>query len=99
MTDNQHDIIQQLHSHCADYTLKAEKGRNIVHLAAMHGDKMAMDTLSQARPIGVDAESKDSRGKTTRECFQQRCEESAPDGVKGAFITLHNTLLANEGSH
>ena len=98
MTDNQHDIIQQLLSHDADNTLKAEKKRNILHLAAIHGDSMTMIILSQARLMRVDPEAKDSLDKTAREYFEERFEQSAPDPVKDAFATLLDTVSARSDS-
>ena len=95
VTDNQHDIIQQLLSHDADCSLKAEEERNILHLAAIHGDEMTMDVLRQARPTGVDSEAKDSLGKTAREYFEERPGESAPDAVKIAFAMLLDTVSAS----
>lgn len=92
VTDNQHDIIRQLLSHGADCSIKAEEGRNILHLAAMHGDDTTMDILSQARVMEIDQEAKDSQGKTAREYFDERSAESTPDTVKGAFTTLLGTV-------
>lgn len=97
VTDNQHDIIQQLLSHNADCTLKAEKERNIIHLAAIHGDGTTTDILSQARLMGIDPEARDSLGKTAREYFEERSEESAPGTVRHAFTVLRNTLIARRG--
>lgn len=98
VTDNQHDIIQQLLSHNADCTLKAEQGRNILHLAAIHGDKMTMDILRQARLVGLETEARDSLDRTARQYFEERPEESAPDTVKNAFTMLLDILPARRGS-
>ena len=98
VTDNQHHIIQQLVSHDADCTLKAEKKRNILHLAAIYGDSMTMNILSQARLMRVDPEAKDSLDKTAREYFEERSEQSAPASVKDAFATLLDTVLARSDS-
>lgn len=99
VSDNQHDIIRQLLLHDADCTLKAEKERNLLHLAAIHGDDKTMDILSQARLMGVDAEVRDSLGKTAREYFEERSEESRTNVVKDAFRTLLDTISARRGSH
>ncbi|KAF6231601.1 hypothetical protein HO173_010133 [Letharia columbiana] len=98
VTDNQHDIIQQLLSHNADCTLKAEKERNIIHLAVIHGDRTTIDILSQARLMGIDPEARDSLGKTARGYFEEQSEESAPGTVRHAFTVRHNTLIARRGS-
>lgn len=89
--DNQHDIIQQLLSYDADCTIKAENGRTILHMVAIHGDKKTMSILSQARLVGVDPELRDSSGKTAQEYFEERCKESVPDVVKDAFTMLLGT--------
>ena len=95
MTDNQHDIIQQLLSHDADCTLKAETERNILHLVAIHGDDLTMNNLKRARLMEVDPEARDSLGKTASEYFEQRYEkQSASDAIKDAFTTLIDTISA-----
>ena len=94
VTDNQHDIMQQLLLHDAGCTLNAQSERNILHLAAIHGDKMIMDILSQARLMGVDPDARDSLGKTARNYFEKRCEESVPDAVKDAFKMLLDITTA-----
>ena len=85
VTDNQHDIIKQLLSHNADYTLKAEKDRSILHLAAIHGDDKTMQILAQAQLTRSDLEARDALDKTAREYFEDRCAQSAPDSLKEAF--------------
>ena len=74
VTDNQHDTIQQLLSHDADYTFEAEKEQTILHLAAIHGDKITMDILRGAKLMGVELDARDALGKTAREYFEERCE-------------------------
>lgn len=96
--DNQHNIIQQPLSYDADCTLKAKKLQSILHQAAMYGDNMIMNTLSQARLMGVDAEARNSLGKTPREYFEERCGESVPDAVKDAFSMLLDTTTVRTES-
>lgn len=98
VTDNQHEIIRQLLSHGADCTLEAEKGRNIVHLAAIHGGELTMDILSRARLTGIDLEARDSLGKTARDYFEERSEGDAPNAVKDAFTVLLHSISAARGS-
>ena len=93
--DNQHEIVDQLLSHNAQCTVKADKERNIIHLAAIHGDDTTMNILSHKRLTGVDPGAKDSLGKTAREYFDERSEESAADAVKDAFTTLLDTISAS----
>lgn len=59
VTDNEYEIIQQLLSHDSDFTLKADKELNILHLAAIHGDTVTMNVHTQAGLRGVDAERSD----------------------------------------
>ena len=92
--DNQHEIIKQLFSHDAKCTVKAEKERNIIHLAAIHGDNTTMNILSHKKLTGVDPAAKDSLGKTAREYFEERSDESAADAVEDAFTTLLDTISA-----
>ena len=96
VTDNQHDIIQQLFSHDVDYTLKAEREQNVLHLAAIHGDKMTMDIIRQAMLMEIDPETKDAQGKTARDHFEERCKGRVPDAVKDAFTTLIDSSSARQ---
>lgn len=47
--------------------------------------------------MGIDPEARDSLGKTAREYFEERSEESAPGTVRHAFTVLRNTLIARRG--
>ena len=67
-------------------------------MVAIHGDERTMNILSQARLIGVDPESRDSTGKTAQEYFEERCEDSVPDVVKGAFTMLLGTTTTRRES-
>ena len=97
ITDNQHDIIQQLLSHDANYTFEADNEQTILHLAAIHGDKMTMDILRGATLIGVDSDAKDAVGKSAWEYFEERCEKKGCTGdVKMAFTTLMECISANQ---
>ena len=97
VTDNQHDIIQQLLSHDANYTFGAEKEQTILHLAAIHGDKLTMDILREAKLMGVEPDARDALGKTAREYFKERCDkQNCTDDVNIAFATLMNSVSANQ---
>ena len=96
--DNQHKIIEQLLSHDAHCTVKADKERNMIHLAAIHGDNTTMNILSHKRLTGVDPGARDSLGKTAGEYFEERSEESAADVVKDAFTALLDTISAERAS-
>lgn len=98
VTDNQHDIIRQLLLHGADCSLKAEEQRNILHLAAIHGDDETIDILTQARLMGLDPEARDSHAKTAPGYFEERSVESTPDAVKSSFTTLLDTISARRNS-
>ena len=97
VTDNQHDIIRQLLSHDANYTFEAEKEQTILHLAAIHGDKITMDILREAQLMGVEADAQDAQDKTAREYFEERChKQSCTDELKVAFTTLMDSISANQ---
>lgn len=55
---------------------------------------MTMDILSQAGLMGVDPDARGALGKTSRNYFEVRCEESVPDAVKDAFTMLLDTTTA-----
>ena len=97
VTDNQHDIIQQLLSHDANYTSGAEKEQTILHLAAIHGDKITLDILREAKLLGVEPDARDTLDKTAREYFEERCEkQSCKDDVQMAFTTLMDSISASQ---
>ena len=96
--DNQHEIIEQLLSHDAKCTVKADKERNIIHLAAIHGDNTTMNILSHKKLTGVDPGARDFMGKTAGEYFEERSEESGADVVKDAFTTLLDSISGQRAS-
>ena len=97
VTDNQHDIIQQLLSYDANYAFGAEKKQTILHLAAIHGDKITMNILREAKLMGVERDARDALDKTAREYFEERCEKkSCTDDVKIAFTTLMDSISASQ---
>ena len=97
VTDNQHDIIQQLLSHDANHTFEAEKEQTILHLAAIHGDTMTMNMLGGAKLMGVESDARDALGKTALEYFEERCEkQSCRDDVRTAFTRLMDSIPANQ---
>lgn len=97
VTDNQHDIIQQLLSHDVNYTFEADKEQTILHLAAIHGDKITMDILRRAKLKGVESDARDTLGMTAREYFDKRSDEnSCTDDMKVAFTALMDSISANQ---
>ena len=61
------DYISTLHSK----PLHESVLRNILHMVAIHGDKMTTNILSQVWPTGVDPEARDFLGKTAREHLEE----------------------------
>ena len=84
VSDNQHDMVQQLLSHDTNYTVMAEKEQRVLHSVANHGDKMPMDILRHARLVKVDPEARDAMGK------------SAWEYLKDAFTMLIDSISARQ---
>ena len=96
--DSQHKFIEELLSHDAQCTIKADKERNIIHLVAIHRDNTTMDLSNHNRLTGVDPGARYSMGKTARGYFEERSDESAAHAVKDAFTTLLDTTSARRAS-
>ena len=74
ISSNSYEVIQLLLFHGADTNVVSKDGATLLHLAAPLADSRTLDILRNSK-LDVDAEAKDSLGRTAMQLFASRDEK------------------------